>query len=131
MDDHLIARVHQREHRGGDRFRCADRQDDVGLRVVVQAVFPLHEFCDFLAGLENTGRRGIVRLILVQSLCGGSLDEIRRIEIRFSHRETDQVLHITDGGVEVTDGRSFQLLDKTIRFSTHNLLSPPDEISLI
>ncbi|MPM11542.1 hypothetical protein SDC9_57888 [bioreactor metagenome] len=131
LDDHLVARVHQSKHSCGDRFSGADRQDDVGVRVVMQPVFPLHELRDLLPGFKNAGRRGVVRLVLVQGLHGRRLDEIRRIEIRLAHREADKVLHIADGCVEVTDGRSFQLLHKAVRFSAHNLFSPPDEISLI
>lgn len=81
----------RRCHEGVEKDLLAAGADDRLLPGIVEAVLALELGGDRLAQLGNAGNRGILRFAAVDRVDGGRLDIIRRIEIRLTRAEADDV----------------------------------------
>src|SRR6202044_4186090 len=76
--DHLVARLYQRDQRGGDRLGRAGRHQDLGVRVVGQVVEPPLVFGDGGAQFRYAGAWRILIAPPVQDRVGGRLRDVPR-----------------------------------------------------
>ena len=90
-DNDLIARVAQRHQRDIDRVLRTGCHDDLR-RLVVQTAVLLQPVAGSLAQVHQTGRRGILGLIVLDRLDTGLLDVLRGREIRLAGAKADNVL---------------------------------------
>ena len=75
--DHLVAGVDGRPQRGVHALRRADRDHQLGARVVGHAVTRLEVVGDQLAQLDHPAVGGVVRLARLQAGDGGPRDRLR------------------------------------------------------
>ncbi len=89
-EDHLVARIGQREHgEEDDRFAARDHHHFVGRNMHAARRGDLAR--DGLAQFRHSGRRVVVRVAVMQCIHGGIDDVRRRIEIGFADLQVDDV----------------------------------------
>ena len=89
-DDDLVAGVHQCQDGIAHPLLAARADDDLGSGVV-QAVLPLQLPRDGLPQDGIAGDGGVLRVIVVNRLLAGFLDETGRHEVGFAHAHVDDV----------------------------------------
>ena len=89
-NDDFIARIHHREEHVAHRLLGTIAHHDLR-RFVVKAIFTLQFSADGLTKIEITRHRAVARPVVGNGLLASSLDVVWRIEIRFAHREVDNV----------------------------------------
>ncbi len=111
VEDHLVTRVAGRPQREVDRLRCADGDQDLGLRVVADAVAAFEVLRERAPELDRAEVRGVVGAALAQALDARLDDLAGRVEVGLPHPEADDVVHgdrrskkrrIPDGGTART-----------------------------
>ena len=90
-DNDLIARVAQRHQRDIDRVLCAGGNDDLR-RLIVQTAVLLQTVARRLAQIHQTCGRGVLGLVVLNSLDTGLLDVLRGREIRLAGTKADNIL---------------------------------------
>ena len=102
----LVARIEDRQHGQHERFHAARGHDDLGFRVIAEAVGSRHGIGNSFAQRQNAGVGRVVMLAAAQRVNGGLNDVRRRRKIRFADSEADDVRHaerpvehLTDRGV--------------------------------
>ena len=105
VQDDLVARVDRGPHRKIQGLRRADRDQQLGPRVVRHAVQALEVRGERAAQLDRPGVRGVVRAALAQRLDAGFDDRPRRVEVRLADPEADDVGHRRRDVEELPDAR--------------------------
>ncbi len=105
VEDDLVARVAGRPQREVDRLRRPDRDQDLGRRVVADAVAALEVVGERAAQLERPEVGRVVRPALAQALDAGLHDDPRRVEVGLPHPEADDVVHRREDVEEPPDAR--------------------------
>ena len=90
-DNDLIARVAQRHQRDIDRVLCTRGNDDLR-RLIVQTAVLLQTVARRLAQIHQTCGRGVLGLVVLNSLDTGLLDVLRGREIRLAGTKADNIL---------------------------------------
>ena len=105
MEDDLVAGVAGRSQREVQRLRGADRDEDLGRRVVADAVAAVQVGGEGAAQLDRPVVAGVVRATLAQRLDAGLDDDPRRIEVGLADPEADDVVHRGHDVEEAADAR--------------------------
>ena len=90
-DNDLIARVAQRHQRDIDRVLCTRGNDDLR-RLIVQTAVLLQTVARRLAQIHQACGRGVLGLVVLNSLDTGLLDVLRGREIRLAGTKADNIL---------------------------------------
>ena len=98
-DQHFVAGRKQRAQREVERLADADGDEDVGFRVVVEAVLFFLVPRDFLQKLGQAAVPGVGGASLFEAVDAAFADGPWRHEVRFADAEGDHILHF-GGGVE-------------------------------
>ena len=92
-NDDLVSRANKRTKRHIDRFRSANRHQDLAIGIKLHLILAIHVSGDLAAKLEQTAVRGVSGLARFQreNSCLSNLPRGR--EIRLSHAKRDHTLH--------------------------------------
>ena len=103
--DHLVAGIDRGAHGRIDALRRADGDDQLGARVVVDAVPIAQVGGDQLAQLDHPAVGRVVGLPRLEAADRGRRDRLGRREVRLADREADDVLHLVEHVEEAPDAR--------------------------
>ena len=105
VEDDLVTRVAGGAQREVDRLRGADRDQQLGRRVVVDAVQALQVAGQRLAELERPVVARVVGAPFAEALDARLHDRPGRVEIGLPHPEADDVVHRGEDVEEAADPR--------------------------
>ena len=105
VEDDLVARVARRAQREIDRLGGTDRDEDLGRRVVADAVAVVQVARQGAPQLDGPEVRRVVGPALAQALDPGLDDDPRRVEVGLPHPEADDVVHRRRDVEEAADPR--------------------------
>ena len=103
VEDHLVARIARRAQGKVDGLRGTDRDQDLVVRVVPDAVAAVEMGAECAPQLERAEVRGVVGPTLAQALDTGLDDNPGRVEIRLPNPEADDVVHRRQDVEEATN----------------------------
>ena len=111
VEDDLVTRVARRAQRQVDRLGRPDRDQQLGGRVVVDAVSRLEVARQGPPQLERPEVAGVVGAALAQALHARLDDDPRRVEVGLADAQADDVVHRRRDVEEPADARGRHALD--------------------